>query len=137
MCPKDLSKLSNSIFVVQTLILNVTTSIYNAKIILKLLAPIFKNRFFLKPHFSKTESHINSNNIKIELNVIIPFFSYRGNLRSLYKQVQKNLQPLSLLSENKYGEASNTPKKKHRICLLTYNTSSLFYKNLTITVFRE
>lgn len=44
---------------------------------------------------------------------------------------------LLIVSENKYEEILNTPKKKHRIRPLTYNISSPFFKNSTRIVFWE
>lgn len=99
----------------ETLILNVTTFVNNAKIILILPTLIGMNGSTLRPYFSKNKSYTNDNKTKIKSHKTVPCFCPKKNLRPFYKQVWDNPRALSVMSRNEYNEILNTVKKNHRL----------------------
>lgn len=74
-------------FIMETFIWNITTFANSARTIFIPPILIGKNEFFLQLFFSKIESYIDRNSIKIRINTIVPFSCCKKNLRLSYKRV--------------------------------------------------
>lgn len=129
--------LETPVFITKTLKWNGTNFVNSTKTVFSLPAPIYKNKFFLRAHFWKTEFYISDNNIKIKQNITAPSFYYKKIFRPSYQGVDENERLLLVVSGSECRDTPNNSGKKHRIKPQIYNTSSLFSKNSIQILFPE